>query len=335
MSERPGSFPEMALGGHQYSIRDVTPADEPEVLRLFVASFGHQPGAGWFAWKYGAGGAAALGLWDESGHLKAHYAGIPRAILWHGNPVAGVQIGDVMVSPEVRGLMLRNGPFQQVCSRFFATRVGASRPYRFAWGFPNQRHLRLGGKLGLYRDAGIISQLTWPAMPQRLSPWWAFVPLEGNADEFDKQVDAVWQAMAHDLRGHVVGVRDAGYVRWRFLARPDRGYHLFALRRRLTGGMVALAVMRLAEGAAELLDVIGPRDVFQAVVRAAQNEAARSGASRMTAWASPALAELAASSGASATPSGASLAISRETDLSAEEITAGRWWLMGGDTDFL
>lgn len=335
MSECEGIAPERTIGGHRYVIRDVLPADEPQVIRLFVEAFGHQPGRDWFEWKYGAGRAGALGLWDETGRLKAHYAGIPRTILWQGHSVAGLQIGDVMVSPEIRGLMVRNGPLQQICSRFFATRVGAGRPYRFAWGFPNQRHLRLGITLGLYRDAGVISQLSWLAKHRRLSPWWSFSPLDASSDDFDSQVDSVWQAMAGDLRDHVLGMRDSGYVRWRFVSRPDRQYRLYALRRRLNGRMMALAVMRFAEGGAELLDVVGPRSVFRHVVRAALSEAARAGATCLTAWASPALVELAGDTGAAAVPSGASLAISKGSDLSAEEITAARWWLMGGDTDFL
>lgn len=335
MNECAGTALERTFGGQQYVIREVLPNDAPEVMRLFVEAFGHQPGDEWFAWKYGAGGARALGLWDQAGRLKAHYAGIPRDIVWQGTGVAGLQIGDVMVSPEIRGLMLRNGPLQQICSSFFATRVGAGRPYRFAWGFPNQRHLRLGVTLGLYRDTGVISQLIWPARQRRLSPWWTFSPLSENSHDFGCQVDSVWQAMARDLQDHVLGVRDSGYVRWRFVARPDRRYQLFALRRRLTGRMVALAVMRLADGGAELLDVIGPRSAFRYVVRATLNEAARSGAASMTAWASPALAALARHTGAAVAPSGASLAISAGSDLSAEEITSARWWLMGGDTDFL
>ena len=262
------------FGGRPYVIRDMAPGDAPEVLRLFEEAFGQQPGRDWFEWKYGAGRSGALGLWDPAGRLMAHCAGIPRSIAWRGGPVAGLQSGDVMVSREIRGLVMRKGPFQQVCSGFFATRVGSAgsgRPYRFAWGFPNQRHLRLGVTLGLYWDAGSISELRWPARRQRLSPWYSCVPLAVDAADFERQVDATWQAMAADLQDYVLGVRDSNYVRWRFLARPDRQYQLFALRRRMTGKMLALVVMRIGEGKAELLDVVGPRSAFPHAVRAHQH----------------------------------------------------------------
>jgi len=338
MSERGGMALEKNFAGRPYVIRDMVSGDAPEVLRLFAESFGHLPGRDWFDWKYGVGQSGALGLWDKTtGRLMAHCAGIPRAIAWRGEAVTGLQIGDVMVSPEIRGLVMRQGPFQQICSGFFAARVGAKRSYRFAWGFPNQRHLRLGVTLGLYWDAGVISQLSWPARRERGSPWYSFTALSGNAENFDSQVDMAWQAMARDLPDYVLGVRDANYVRWRFLSRPDRQYRLFALRRRWTGRMLALVVMRIEEGKAEaeLLDVVGPRSAFKHAVRAARNQAAGAGAGCLTAWASPALAELACGTGATVTTSGASLAVIKESDFSGEEIAAVKWWWMGGDTDFL
>lgn len=326
---------EKHFGGRPYVIRDIAAGDAAEVLRLFEEAFGHQPGGDWFTWKYGAGRGGALGLWDEAGRLMAHCGGIPRAIIWRGEAIAGVQIGDVMVSPGIRGLVMRKGPFQQICSLFFTRRVGRGRAYRFAWGFPNQRHLRLGVTLGLYWDGGIISQLSWPARRERLSSWWSFAAMAGGAKDFDRQVGEAWQAMARDLKDYVLGARNPDYLRWRFLSRPDRQYRLFALRRRLTGRTLALVIMRLAEGKAELLDVVGPRSAFPLALRAAANEAACAGADHLTAWASPALAEFARSTGAAAVPSGASLAIIKESDFSDGEIKAARWWWMGGDTDFL
>lgn len=329
------------FGGRPYAMRDVATGDAPEVLRLFTHAFGQTADQDWFDWKYRAGKGTALGLWDELDSLKAHCGGTPRSIAWCGKRLAGLQVGDVMVSTELRGLVLRKGPFQQVSSRFFASRIGAGRPFQFAWGFPNQRHMRLGVALGLFWDGGCIDQLSWntrpepPAPQQQASPWWSFVALAGDAKGFDRQVDAAWKAMAKDLQDHVLGVRDSAYIRWRFLARPAHPYQLFALRRRLSGRMQALVVMRIFEGKAELLDVIGPRSALRPALRAAINEAARAGAATLTAWASPALAVLMQGSGAQATPSGASLAIIKESIFSEAEIKAARWWWMGGDTDFL
>lgn len=326
---------EKEFGGQRCVIRDIVPDDEPEVLRLFADVFGHPADSRWYAWKYLAGGGNGLGLWDPSGRLKAHCAGTPRAISWCGSPTSGLQVGDVMVSTDMRGLLMRKGPFQQVSSRFYATRVGRARPFQLAWGFPNQRHLRLGVKLDLFWDAGTINQLTWLADQGQPSPWHTVTSLSGSAPDFDQQVTAAWHAMASDLSGHVLGVRDCAYVRWRFLDRPNHAYKLFSLRRRFTNKVLALFVMRITDSKAELLDIIGPRSAVQSAMRAAISQSARSGATTMSAWASNALVDFAQNTGARITPSEASLAIIRESDITEKDVLAARWWWMGGDTDFL
>ncbi|MFA6310840.1 MAG: GNAT family N-acetyltransferase [Sterolibacterium sp.] len=338
---------ECRFGTRRFVIRNIGPDDAVAVLTLFNTVFEQQIPSAWFAWKYGPGRGEAVGMWDEEGHLVAHYAGIPRLLAWQGQTVHGLQIGDVMVTPDMRGIMTRKGPFQQVCSHFFAQRVGADKPYRIAFGFPNHRALKLGTTLGLYRDAGIITQLRWPARRTRLPLWLSRSALDGldapdapntSGRGADQQVQAVWQAMRRDFQDFVLGVRDADYLRWRFIARPDRQYRLLILRWRLTGTPLSIVVMRFAGDGAELLDVIGPRKAFPAAVSAARDEAARFGATTLSAWASPAAAAVfrrAAGGEMEETPSGAFLALARPEDYSAEETAATRWWWMGGDTDFL
>lgn len=321
------------IGNHHFRIGSLDVKNEPEVLRLFAGAFGQTHDARWYDWKYSRGRGEAVGLWNESGHLVAHYAGFPRTLLWHGELMKAVQIGDVMVAPQVRGVMTRKGPLFQVCSRFFGSRVGEGKAYQLAFGFPNQRHVQLGVTLGLYHNAGKIHLLRWAARSKRLPPWWRWSPLVENSAAL-QQVAKVWPAMARDMGDCVLGVRDMDYLRWRFLDRPDRQYRLFLLRRWPMGGAAAVAVMRFAESGAELLDVIGSRKTFGMVIQAATDEAARAGMAELTAWASPAAAA-ALGTGAMMTESGASLAVARASALTADKVATARWWWLGGDTDFL
>lgn len=322
------------IGNHHFRVGNIGAADEPEVLQLFAEAFGHTPDDRWYHWKYSRGRGEAVGLWNESGQLVAHYAGLPRTLLWHGKRMEAVQIGDVMVLPQVRGLMTRKGPFFQVCTRFFDSRVGEGKSYRLAFGFPSQRHVQLGVTLGLYHNAGKIHLLRWAARSKHISPWWRWSPLAENSITLEQQVTETWEAMARDMGDCVLGVRDLDYLRWRFLERPDKQYRLFCLRRWPTGSTAAIVVMRFAEGCAELLDVIGARNTFKMAIQAAIAEAARAGAAELTAWASPASAA-AIGIGAVVEESGASLAIARASALTADEVTAAQWWWLGGDTDFL
>jgi hypothetical protein len=322
------------VGGHRFHIADIVAADRDEVLRLFVAAFGFMPDAAWYAWKYVANRGQAIGLWDETGRLVAHYAGVPRELRWQGRAINAIQIGDVMVAPEVRGILTRKGPFFQVCSRFFADRIGSERAYRMAFGFPNDRHIRLGVALDLYYDEGPIHLVSWPAKHQDL-PWrWRWSRLaEGNT--LARQVDRAWQSMALDLSDHVLGVRDAEYLHQRFFSRPDREYQIFCLRHWPFGGVAGVAVMRFEQDRAELLDLIGSRAVLLMLVRAAVAEAERVGALVLTAWVSPAVLAALYGTGGEVGGKVANLAVAKVSALNVDEVTSARWWWMGGDTDFL
>lgn len=322
------------IGAREFRIGPVAPGDRAQVERLFARAFGHAPGAGWHAWKYDALAGAAVGLWGATGELVAHYAGFPRSLLWQGRPLKAVQIGDVMVAPEVRGLLTRRGPFFQVCSRFFAERVGAEREFALAYGFPNERAIRLGVKLGLYHDLGHIHRLVWPARPARLPLDLAWLPLDAGSG-LERHVSAAWQDMRSDFGSHVLGLRDAEYVTRRFLRRPDGCYRFFRLRRRLTGKTAALAFLRLAPGRAELIDLIGPREALNWAARAAAAEAGRAGAEQLDGWGSTAVAAALRESGAIRSGVAAHFAVARASHFASETLTAARWWWLGGDTDFL
>jgi len=322
----------LRIGAHTFRIGDILPEHAHQVLQLFNTVFGHSADAQWYQWKSRDGQLRAVGLWDESGELVAHYAGLPRLLLCQGQPMTAMQNCDVMVAPHVRGLMTRRGPFFQVCKRFFDTWVGAYRMHDLGFGFPNLRAMQLGGKLDLYHHGGQIHLLKWAAEQRPLTWRWRWSALPSDTRSRDRDLLAAWKYMQADFGDCVLGVRDADYLRWRFLERPDRQYRLFCLRH-WWGGTAAIVVMHLALDEAELLDVVGARQVMPVAVRAAVNEAARSGGSELTAWASPAAAAVLGAE-AQRAESGATLAIAKASRLTAEEVASARWWWLGGDTDF-
>jgi hypothetical protein len=320
------------IGERTFTVRDIQSDDAPQVLKLYNAVFGHRADAHWYRWKSCHGQLRAVGLWDEAGELVAHYAGLPRPLVRESRPMAALQICDVMVAPQVRGLMTRRGPFFQVCSQFFRTWVGAGRSYEAAFGFPNLRHMQLGERLDLYYNGAGILLLKWMARRHPLSWRWRWSALPTDTHSRDRELQGAWQAMQKDCKEFVLGVRDAEYLRWRFLERPDRQYRVFCLRH-WWGGTAAVVVLHVTPDSAELLDVIGPRHVMPLAVQAAVNEAERSGLAELTAWASLAAASVLGVD-AQRTESGAILAVAKASRLAAEEVASARWWWLGGDTDF-
>ena len=85
--------------------------NEPGQRDLFQSVFGQPMSQAHWQWKYANGHGEATGVRNASGKLVAHYGAMPRPILFFGQDAMAVQIGDVMVLPEARGVWSRSGPF--------------------------------------------------------------------------------------------------------------------------------------------------------------------------------------------------------------------------------
>lgn len=322
------------IGDALFSLREVGAGETAAVLALFARVFGYAPPPGWYEWKYGASGlqGRAMGLWAEDGRLVAHYAGFPRSVLWQGRSIEAIQIGDVMVAPELRGILSRRGPFFQVCDAFFGKWVGSGRPFSLAFGFPNARAMRLGVALGLYRDLGPIHRLVWPAGRLRLPLGWRVTEIEPGCATFTRLAEFAWQRMAKERRLEVIGLRDAAHWRTRFAARPATPYLFLALRRPF--GSPALVILRQEGEIVRWLDFAGPRAALPAAVAAARRFAAAAGASRVEAWASrAAFDELTGCEAQEAGPA-AHYAVALASSCPIDTLAQSGWWL-AGDTDFL
>ena len=141
--------------------------------------------------------------------------------------------------------------------------------------------------------------------------------------------------MAQDFRDSIVGVRDANYVDVRYRKHPTVAYECLLVRRVLTGAPQGLVVVRQPEpDRVELMDLVGPKRNFPALIAAVRRWAADRGANRVTAW----LTESHAGVLAATSPQRQQLDLVVPANVwspgpSAEQLR-GRWWLMAGDTDF-
>jgi hypothetical protein len=149
--------------------RPATADDRASIRDLFFESFGHAMTPEWQAWKYQTLGGLSEVLIDgkESNKLVAHYGGFPRKMVDpQGQRINVLQIGDVMVSPRLRGILGKRGPFLELAESFLERYVGIREPkescrYRWVYGFPNIRHMRIGQTHRLYSDTGSLWQCKW------------------------------------------------------------------------------------------------------------------------------------------------------------------------------
>ena len=342
---------QVQVGEFALTLRDVMPGDQEAVTALHTLVFGPAADAAWFAWKYGAateqGQGQAIGVWHDA-DLIAYCGGLPRTLCQHGKRRNGMQIGDVMVHPQWRGILSRRGPFSQVSKTFYDSRLGTeqSRAFQLGFGFPNARHLRLAVTLGLLHDGGEMECLHWRVDPMGMDslPWsWKWQTLDPSSERFANSVNDAWTVMRASAQALSIGQRDAAYLRWRFAQRPpDVGtpaaaarYRFFALHRRWSRTCAGVAVMDLRGGSAHWLDWVGPLQLMPVANLACRLEAIRAGAAELTAWASAAVAEQLAGTGITQRELCAKIGIPCASDLKPEEVSALRWWFMGGDTDFL
>lgn len=307
-----------------------TPDDETELLALFRAAFGHEMPVELWRWKYH--NLATLGtLVRKDDQALAFYGGMPRAVRLFGAPATAVQIGDVMVHPEKRGLMTRKGPFFRAAANFLERFVGSGRQFPIAFGFPTERAYRLAEHLGLYEKVGEFMRVSWTALQARPSYKVRIRPLR---DKEGATVDRLWRKMSETLQDQVVGVRDWHYVQHRYLQHPTLDYRLYLVSSRLSSAPIGILVIRVLDDAVELLDIIAPPKSVATLMHCLRRLTWSLGKAQAYAWITTQHAQLLAGETGEITPTDIIIPHNRWTPgIPASELQ-GRWWLMAGDTDF-
>lgn len=318
-------------------------AHSSEIRALFEQVFGHPMSEALWHWKYADHRGLATGTRDRSGRLLAHYGGTARTLWVQGQPVAVVQLGDVMVAPDARGFLSRNGPFAVATQGFLQQHVGPDRPFALGFGFPGTRHVRLGEKLGLYAATNEVQELLWPLLtrPAKLK-WhlcWQLARIDWASAHTTQKLDQLWQAMQSQTTHFVIGQRNALWWQHRFANHPESRYCCFWLRQRFSGRIVgALALKPSAEAgqAWELLDWIAPLPQTAAVVQAARTIAAQAG-STLQGWLSSPVADLLRQQPTldhASTQHACTACVTTRQRAHLPPLTQCPWWLTGGDTDF-
>ena len=316
------------VAGKPMTVRAIRPSDQSVVLQLHDTVFSSGVQTDWHAWKYSPtkGCGQAVGVWND-GQLIAHCGGLPRRLHAGTDTVSGLQIGDVMVAPDWRGLMTRSSPFFHASNVLYSHWIGTNTDHSVGFGFPNHRHQRLAVTQGLAWDAGAILSLQWDQTlqpPEPLGRYTALyrqlqqhvhllmqrpaavrsveIPIQALRDQDDLLVRS-WNAMQTDTESaHVVfGVRDKAYLSWRYLHHPTQAYRCLRLMdsRELGGhgrnGLqqpVGLVFWRLDGDTAMWLDWVGPMRWLPEALRHCQTAAVGAGARRLTAWMSPVAASM-------------------------------------------
>lgn len=321
------------------AVARTTQTDVDAIRALFFRSFGETMTEDLWHWKYGDDRGLAIVRQGSDGQLTAHYGAMRRDIHFLGQAALAIQIGDVMVPPEARGALSRNGPFFQVASTMLDTQIGYGKPHLIGFGFPNTRAMRLGEKLGLYAEVDQIIEAQWS--PRVCPSWrWRIKSLDLHDPENAKQLDDLWVQMRALLSQKIVPVRNSAWWRHRYVHHPERQYKLFWIIDAVFRRPLAAFVLRPAPAGSEQLSpwelmdwVCTPKHVHH-VISAARSVVANAQGCGLMAWCSTSIVQQMNPSEGQLTPLDVKIPTSVRQPGPPPETIRGCWWLTGGDTDF-
>jgi len=334
----PNSFP-VEIGGEPFLCRELQEGDSTALVKLHQLVFGNAFHLGWHHWKYQTQPNPTLGLWNAQGELIAHCAGISRELQLQGIPCSGLQICDVMVHPQWRGILTRRGPFFWVSRTFYDQYIGKDRPFSIGYGFPSDRHLQLANKLDLLSDAGTIWELTWEQNPAQLTkhPWyWKAQELEEGSALWSTHLSSAWELMRTHSDSIHLGNRSLREIDWRYRQHPSHRHHYTALKRPWSKSVRGIAIWRYTDTHTVLwLDWIGlPEDLARAQ-RMLAHHVLRGQVNRLQTWASQLIRLALKHTPRYSENPVARIGIPNTSCIDLKTLEHQPWWWMAGDTDFL
>ncbi|HEX6199330.1 MAG TPA: hypothetical protein VF150_03620 [Thermoanaerobaculia bacterium] len=279
-------------------LRPAEPADLPGLAELLRGRFGHPLTPEEWEWKYRRlpGEGRSWVAVDGAGRVLAHAGALrlPARLGPGGGPAgeAGAdpgiwQLTDWAGSGEGAGL---RPPLVALGRRLLADLPGpGDAPWIF--GFPSERHLRLGERVFGYRRLPAIMPRAGELPAGEGGAATAGAPVE-TSDHCGDWGEAAWAACG------VPSVRrSAAFLNWRYHARPGRYYRFYRLRPAggaPTEGLAVFAfVGRLARGAELWLPPApgvsaAPAELWEPALRAVARDLAAAGLERWELWPPPA-----------------------------------------------
>ncbi|MDT8427149.1 MAG: GNAT family N-acetyltransferase [Pseudomonadales bacterium] len=355
-SARPGS--DIAVTGNREFL-DIHGFQPLAVATLFEESFSTPFNESLWLWKYGQGRGQAICI-REHGEVVAHYGGASRQIRYFGQPHRAMQICDVMVKPEKRGFYSRKGLFYQVAASFLELNVGSASEHLLGFGFPNIKAMHVATRLGLYEKTDDFIELLIPAA-QNVSAGLQTLPtttgqyhaeqLQGDEAWLEDCLNALWQRMASDFAGAVLGVRDWSWVHYRYVGHPTHQYLLYAVSAAEVAAelaadqpaskgdaVCAIAIFRAHEQGWLMMDIICEQVLMQPALQACHQALQRDHQNldgSLHCWVSSGHESLLQIPGFQRRSLNIEIPCNRQSAGPATAELLQAWWLTAGDMDFM
>lgn len=245
-------IPPVAADGSPVTMRLLDPAhDIPAVCQLFTEVFGSPITEAQWRWKYqqapGSSHYHALAVHQASGQLLGHMGVAIVPGLRGAQPIRMAHACDLMISPLARAGIGPDSIYRHIMhavrSAAHSSAISPSgAPPLFMYGFPGQRPGTLATRLGIQRRLQICTQYTLPVQEPTggLRRWWskaspwrlqALTQPATDAAWSDAALNPVWQRHAQEQAWQAQAapqaarpglIKNAAYLRWRYLHHPQQ-----------------------------------------------------------------------------------------------------------------
>ena len=240
-----------------------------------------------------------------------------------------------MVASSSRHAVRSGSPFYLAFTEFARLFLGYDKIFPLAFGFPNKRVMRLAQLLGFYAPVGEMTEISWPANKSISAALVSKRTLStDNLDSYALQVDALWERMKLSLHDKIVGVKNAAYIRRRYMEHPDRKYQVVLCQPMPGMQPLGLLVFRHDSAKSFLMDVIADVQQVPALLKIAGHIVNKHGNSQFYTWCSSSFSSIFITKGCSSTELPITVPANIWTPGPEPEELLDLWWLMPGDTDF-
>jgi len=316
----------------RWKLSEVTAEDYPAIQTLFEVTFNQKLSQTLWQWKYGNG--MAIAAWRQ-GNIVAHYGGVVRNLHYFGLPKKGVQIADVMVSAKERGVLTRRGPYFLVGATFPEYYAGYGAPILLGFGFPTKRAMQTAERLNLYAEVGKMVEIRWQTLGGKASLGSRIRHLV--ASEAEEIVNTLWAQMSRDFPQAILGVRDWQHIQHRYLTHPQKQYEMLLISQRFTERPLGVVLLqRSADNqTCHLLDIIAPVKQIPLLIKQVRRITGNWGIKTLNLWITENFAEIFTRLQGVVYPLDIRIPHCIWYEGPPTEEVKEKWWLMGGDTDFL
>ena len=233
-------------------------------ILLHKKAFGDGMSKELWMWKYHLWDSSGI-VWYENERMIAYYGCVSRYLLIGSQKIKCANITDTMVVPSKRGVFTKHGVFFQIATTFIKRFTGYDKRYAFCYGFPSERHTKLGEKLGLYNEVDELNQLLWECKKDNS---WRYKIAKIDSNTLLKKVDNLYITMKKSFFNFILGDRNKKFIEYRYIYHPIFKYKYFGLFGRFSKKLLGVAIAKEADNdTLEIVDIIAHKRYFCDIIK--------------------------------------------------------------------